>query len=300
MKQKIAAHMSTLAPNLVGVDFLKLHELGFDNVSALAQYFNVISGFNNKGIDEEEMRIKAECEKLLSLVGDVMMAEEIASLLAYKRIQFGNRKMIRSYMQTLVGSLKSKKGVPEYPVLPPLREYSKQYFTGQDVMVYIGETGLEPVSDSLTKKHFPTSYSWVCGKVLLCIDRGDERQVHIILNNPTTRSRSLENRYWKAGQCMPTLFTRKEFFGIRKMIGEETHLDFIELFLKNCQKQYHGALWENPERIKQIIMDSNIEPTTDQELVEQKRSLIETAVELTNREGHFAVAAREMLRQISS
>lgn len=201
MKNKIAAHLSTLTPFLRGVNFQQLEKIGPKNVRAIINYLSELS----KNAEEEVEELEVE---LLSTKDDVMQMTEIASRIAYKRIKTRNRKLVLSNMKTVLGSMKKDDSTIDFPLLPTLRVYSP-FEPGDDVMVYIGETGLESEKHPYDRSmYIPEDTNWVCAKVLLFGNHPGEYPTYVFFNNPIFRkgAGSLDGHYMQVLTTSPPYF----------------------------------------------------------------------------------------------
>ena len=261
MKEKVAIHLETLTKDfLTGVDFQNLAKIGSKNIQAIIYFFEN----NGKG---QEMKIEEGEKKLLLFKDDVMKVEEIASYINYLRIKLGNRKLLLSNLKTVFFQ-ETKGDDLNYPVLPALRRFN--YFKpGDDVMVYLGKTGLESENNE-EEKIFPM-FDWACGKIISFLDYPDENIVNVFLNYKygLDKDVSLSSHYRRLMTMSPTIFKRDEFFAIKELFENDKNSEFTELFFKNSRYspyRYGVKSWPDYEMMKKMILNPKIETTSDEEL----------------------------------
>ena len=289
MKKKVAIHLETLTTDfLTGVDFQNLAKIGSKNIQAIIHFLETNRTYRESQIEEEE-------EKLFRVKNDVMEVEKIASYINYLKIQLGNRKLLLSNLKTIFFQL-TKDYNFNYPLLPTLRIFSP-FRPGDDVMVYLGKTGLK----NNYEEKISSSFDWVNGKVISFIDNPDEYTVNVFLNYSygSDKNVSLDGHYRRQMAMSPTIFNRKEFFLIREMIENNKDSDFIELFFKNSKHspyKYKIEPWPDYETMKKMILNPKIEPTNDEELSKNQLNLIENILKITNNHQLFVEEAEKMAK----
>ncbi len=297
MKQKVAAHLSMLFPQIRGVGFDNLKILGQASVEAMSRKLKPIHENLLTNIDKQEKLLEELNGKRL---WNVMETVEIASYIAYLRIKIGNRKLAISNLNTIISNMKASYLRPNYPIMPCLRD-SSHFLPGDDVMFYTGEVELDGQEKAPSEGVRTTSFRWVAAKVINCSDQSDEFPLRVFTVNHWLQGGSMQGHF---GECLvtsPFVFKRSEFFKIRKMLETNSDPEFLLLFLNNFEvkaERYKIIPCNDTEQIREMILDSNIERISVESLKENEETMLLLAYEIATQERIWTTGVRAMAERL--
>jgi len=229
------------AKSIFSLPDIKLEGVG--DIIGSANFNEILHALNKKikELEEDLKRIFKDATNVKDTLGSSLIREEIIVSGSRTELALKNLYQLKTFLQELRTLTKKRK-----LVLPEFRSVT-HFKVGDEIMIYVGVNRAD--------KRCIAKHDWISAK-MLC--PGWDWIMHCHSNHQWTTDGGNGGHYFRTDN-QNMLFKRKDFFDLRNMLKNDPDNSLLTLL---------------PKGIAKNISKGSVEPTTDQEIIDQRASVI--------------------------